>query len=270
MKKFLVVLTLIVFSCMFCFADEGTQDTASFEVKATKSGSLSSDYTLVVTASVPEAFVQEGQSVIGEVGSVESFDITQTFVKKVKANFSDSTTIYSALTLNVSTNSKKPVLVDVWFSAFRDTTRYKEGESQQLEFDGIAESFLKVKWTAKSSDPSYTSAIFNGTEYKYRLNLTANNKTLATSSDSYTVTVEKNASGQTMNLVFTPVEKNGNIPEIEPPTLPGFDPSPSEGPLVLISRTVNFDMALDNANNFNLIPANTNYTCTVRITVKGE
>ncbi|MBO6001724.1 MAG: hypothetical protein J6P81_08085 [Spirochaetales bacterium] len=267
MKKFLVVLTLIVFSCMFCFAEEGTQDTTSFNVTATKSGSLSSDYALVVTASVPEAFVQEGQSVIGEVGSVESFDITQTFVEKVKANFSDSTTINSALTLNVSTNSKKPVLVDVWFSAFRDTTRYKEGESQQLEFDGIAESFLKVRWTAKSSDPSYTSAIFNGTEYKYRLNLTANNTALGSKTYSTTAT---NAAGQTMNLVFTPVEKNGNIPEIEAPTLPGFDPSPSEGPLVLISRTVNFDMALDSANNFNLIPANTNYTCTVRITVKGD
>ena len=268
MKKFLVVLTLIVFSCMFCFAEEGTQDTTSFNVTATKSGSLSSDYALVVTASVPEAFVQEGQSVIGEVGSVESFDITQTFVEKVKANFNDSTTINSALTLNVSTNSKKPVLVDVWFSAFRDTTRYKEGGSQQLEFDGIAESFLKVKWTAKSANPDYTKADddFNSVRYYYRLNLTANNKTLAASGDSCTVTAT-NASGQTMNLVFTPVPQNGSIPVIEPPTLPGMDPD--KDPLTLLSRKVTFNMALE-GTNFNLIPANTNYTCTVRITVKGD
>lgn len=244
---------------MFCFADEGTHDSTTLNVTATKSGSLSSDFALVVTASVPESIVQEGQSLIGEIGSVESFDLTPVLKQGV-----NTSSMNNALTLTVSTNSRKPVLVDVWFSAFRDTTRYK---GEELEFDGVAASFINANWTAKSTDPGYTSAdqTFNSTTYKYRLNLTANNKTLSKSGDYCSISAT-NAAGQTMNLVFTPVAENGSIPEIEAPTLPGMNTA--NDPLTLISRSVNFNMGL--GKKFDEIPANTNYTCTVRITVKGD
>lgn len=190
---------------MFCFADEGTHDSTTLNVTATKSGSLSSDFALVVTASVPESIIQEGQSLIGEIGSVESFDLTPVLKQGV-----NTSSMNNALTLTVSTNSRKPVLVDVWFSAFRDTTRYK---GEELEFDGVAASFINANWTAKSTDPGYTPAdqTFNSTTYKYRLNLTANNKTLSKSSDYCSISAT-NAAGQTMNLVFTPVAENGSIP----------------------------------------------------------
>lgn len=244
---------------MFCFADEGTQDSTTLNVTATKSGSLSSEFALVVTASVPQSIIQEGQSLIGEIGSVESFDLTPVLKQGFNLGGLDN-----VLTLTVSTNSKKPVLVDVWFSAFRDTTRYK---GEELEFDGVAASFINANWTAKSTAPGYTSAdeTFNSTEYKYRLNLTANNKTLSKSGDYCSISAT-NAAGQTMNLVFTPVAENGSIPEIEAPTLPGMDTT--RNPLTLITRSVNFNMGM--GKKFDEFPANTNYTCTVRITVKGD
>lgn len=246
---------------MFCFADEGTQDSTTLDVTAVKSGSLSSDFALVVTASVPQSIVQEGQSVIGEIGSVESFDITQTLKNNNNAN-----NLNSALALTVSTNSKRPVLVDVWFSAFRDTTRYK---GEELEFDGVAASYLSVKWTAKSTLPAYTSAdeSYNHVLYEYMLKTTANTKELSGGSTKCEIT-SSNADGQTMNFVFTPIAKNTSIPESDAPTLPGMDTENET--LTLLSRTVTFDMTLAGGATFNLIPANTNYTCTVRITVKGD
>ena len=267
MKRFLVVLTLLFFSCMLCFADEGTQDSTSLNITAQKSGSLSSSYALVVTATVPDS-ISQGQEVIGQVGTVESFDITPAFVDQTTRNFNQSTTLTGVLELTVGTNSKKPVLVDVWFSTFRDTTRYK-GEGEQMEFDAVAASNLNVKWTAKSNIPesNYTEADqeYGAVQYYYKLVPKANNTTL-TGSTSCSVTA-KTVAGETMNLVFTPVEKNGSIPETDAATLPGMIPKNVDP--TLVSRKVVFDLALDGTNYF-LIPANTNYTCTVRITVKGD
>ena len=267
MKRFLVVLTLLFFSCLLCFADEGTQDSTSLNITAQKSGSLSSSYALVVTATVPTS-ISQGQTVIGQVGSVESFDITPAFVDQTTRDFTKSTTLTGVLELTVGTNSKKPVLVDVWFSAFRDTTRYK-GEGEQMEFDAVAASNLPVTWTAKSNvtESNYTTAdqTYGGVQYYYKLVPKANNTTLS-GSKSCSVTA-KTVTGETMNLVFTPVEKNGSIPETEPATLPGMNPGNNP---TLISRTVVFDLALDKNSNYFKIPANTNYTCTVRITVKGD
>ncbi len=244
---------------MLCFADEGTDSSTTLDVTAVKSGSLSSDFALSVTATVPNSIVQQGQSVIGQVGSVESFDLTTTL-----KNNNNASSLTNALAITVSTNSKKPVLVDVWFSAFRDTTRYK---GEELIFDGVPDSFIKVTWTAKSDEPAYISAdqTINSVLYEYMLKLTANNTTLVKgNSTSVTPT---NASGLTMNLVFTPTAKDTSIPETSSATLPGMDTTKET--LTLIRRTVNFSMALKD-KNFESIPANTNYTCTVRITVKGE
>lgn len=260
MKRLFVVLTLLVFSCALCFAGEGTESSTTLDVTAMKSGSLSSDFALVVTASVPQSIVQQGQSVIGEVGSVESFDLTDTL-----RNNNNASSLAGALALTVSTNSKRPVLIDVWFSAFRDTTRYK---GEELYFDGVPDSFINAKWTAKSIDPAYTAADekYEHETYEYMLRLTANNKQLSTKNDKCEVTAT-NASGQTMNLVFTPTAKNVSMPESDAPTLPGMDTD--KDPLTLISRTTTFDLAIT-GKTFTTIPANTNYTCTVRITVKGD
>ena len=142
MKRLLIVFTLLVFSCLFCFANE-TDSSTVLDVTAVKSGSLSSAFALTVTASVPQSIVQQGQSVIGEVGSVESFDLTP-----VLKNGFNLDSMNDALSITVNTNSKRPVLVDVWFSAFRDTTRYK---GEDLVFDGVAASFVSVTWTATAS-----------------------------------------------------------------------------------------------------------------------
>ena len=246
---------------MFCFADEGTQDSTTLNVTATKSGSLSSDFALVVTASVPQSIVQEGQSLIGEIGSVESFDLTP--VLKQGFNLQG---LNNALTLTVRTNSKKPVSIDVWFSAFRDTTRYK---GEELEFDGVAASYITATWTAYSNEnkPEYTSAdqAYGSVNYSYKLNTVANKTTTLTNGKTYATKAE-NASGNTLSLVFTPVAQNANIPATDAPTLPGMDTSKQT--LTLVSRTVNFNMSM--GKKFDEFPANTNYTCTVRITVKGD
>ena len=246
---------------MFCFADEGTHDSTTLNVTATKSGSLSSDFALVVTASVPQSIVQEGQSLIGEIGSVESFDLTP--VLKQGLNLQG---FNNALTLTVSTNSKKPVSIDVWFSAFRDTTRYNE----ELDFDGVAASYITATWTAYSNEnkPEYTSAddTYGSVKYFYKLNTVANKTTTLTNNKSISTKAE-NASGNTLSLVFTPVAQNASIPATDAPTLPGMDTSDPNN-LTLVSRTVNFNMSM--GKKFDEIPANTNYTCTVRITVKGD
>lgn len=246
---------------MFCFADEGTQDSTTLNVTATKSGSLSSEFALVVTASVPQSIVQEGQSLIGEIGSVESFDLTP--VLKQGFNLQG---LNDALTLIVSTNSKKPVSIDVWFSAFRDTTRYK---GEELEFDGVAASYITATWTAKSNEnkPEYTPAdeSYGSVDYSYKLNVVANKTTTLTNGKSISTKAE-NASGNTLSLVFTPVAQNASIPATDAPTLPGMDTSKQT--LTLVSRTVNFNMSM--GKKFDEFPANTNYTCTVRITVKGD
>lgn len=249
---------------MFCFADEGTQDSTTLNVTATKSGSLSSEFALVVTASVPQSIVQEGQSLIGEIGSVESFDLTP--VLKQGLNLQG---LNDALTLTVSTNSKKPVSIDVWFSAFRDTTRYK-GEGEEMEFDGVAASYITATWTARSNEnkPEYTATdqAYGSVDYSYKLNVVANNTTTLTNNKSISTKAE-NASGNTLSLVFTPVAQNASIPASDAPTLPGMDTSDPNN-LTLVSRTVIFNMSM--GKKFDEFPANTNYTCTVRITVKGD
>ena len=242
---------------MFCFANE-TDSSTTLDVSAVKSGSLSSAFALTVTASVPQSIVQQGQSVIGEVGSVESFDLTP-----VLKNGFNLDSMNDALSITVNTNSKRPVLVDVWFSAFRDTTRYK---GEELEFDGVAASFVSVTWTARSTEPGYTTADqdFGNVRYAYRLNVTGNNTTLTAKNTSAVQATD--AAGKTMNLVFTPVAESANIPETSAATLPGLDTE--RDPLTLLSRTVIYNMKM--GKKFDEIPANTNYTCTVRITVKGD
>ncbi len=244
---------------MFCFANE-TDSSTILDVSAVKSGSLSSAFALTVTASVPQSIVQQGQSVIGEVGSVESFDLTP-----VLKNGFNLDSMNDALSITVNTNSKRPVLVDVWFSAFRDTTRYK---GEDLEFDGVAASFVSVTWTARSTEPGYTTADqdFGNVRYAYRLNVTGNNTTLTAKNTSAVQATD--AAGKTMNLVFTPVAENASIPETSAATLPGFNIDENEAPITLISRTVIYNMKM--GKKFDEIPANTNYTCTVRITVKGD
>lgn len=270
MRKTFVVSLLLILSLAFCFADpidQGTQSLTHLNVTAVKSGSLASDYALVVTASVPQSIVQEGQPMIGEVGTVESFDITDAI-----NSTNNKSTIENALALKVQTNSKRPVLVDVWFSAFRDTSRYKGNE--QTTFDGAPVYYLPVRWTAKSTDPAYKAAdeTYQNEDYQYMLKLKINDKQMVTKSDQVALT-SNNEAGQTMHLVFTPVAEGGSagdpmIPESEAPVLPGMDTELD--PLTLIDRTVNFTLNLPNQNEFALIPANTNYTCTVRISVLGE
>ena len=270
MRKTFVVTLLLILSLTFCFADSGDQGTQSvthLDVTAVKSGSLASDYALVVTASVPQSIVQEGQPMIGEVGTVESFDITSAI-----NSTSNKSTIDNALSLKVETNSKRPVLVDVWFSAFRDTSRYKGNE--QTTFDGVPTYYLPVRWTAKSADPAFKAAdeSYENKDYKYMLKLKINDKQMVTKGDQVALT-SSNEAGQTMHMVFTPVAEGGSaddtrIPESAAPVLPGMDPDLN--PLTLIERTVNFTLNLPSSNEFNLIPANTNYTCTVRISVLGE
>jgi hypothetical protein len=270
MRKTFVVTLLLILSLAFCFADSGDQGTQSvthLDVTAVKSGSLASDYALVVTATVPEAIVSQGQSMIGEMGTVESFDITSAI-----NSTSNKSTIDNALALKVETNSKRPVLVDVWFSAFRDTSRYKGDE--QTTFDGLPTYYLPVKWTAKSIDPAFKAAdeTYQNEDYQYMLKLKINDKQMVTKNDQVALT-SNNEAGQTMHLVYTPIAQGGSvddpgIPESVALTLPGMDTDLR--PLTLIERTVNFTLNLPSNNEFNLIPTNTNYTCTVRVSVLGE
>ena len=270
MRKTFVITLLLILSLAFCFADsedQGTQPLTNLTVLAVKSGSLVSDYALMVTASVPQSIVQEGQPVIGEVGTVESFDITKAINSSKSKN-----TIENALALKVATNSKKPVLVDVWFSAFRDTSRYKG--SEQTTYDGVSAYYLRVKWIAKSADPALKAADepYENNSYQYMLKLKINDKQMETQKDEVSL-ISSNEAGQTMHLVFTPVAEGGSagdtrIPESSAPVLPGMDTDLN--PLTLIDRTVNFTLNLPDSNEFSLIPANTNYTCTARITILGE
>ncbi len=270
MRKALVVISILVFSLALCSADSedhGTQSLTHLDVTAVKSGSLSQNFALVVTASVPESIVQDGQPLIGEVGTIESFDITRTVLGSRNQN-----EVTDALSLKVKTNSKRPVLVDIWFSAFRDTSRYKGDE--QTTFDGMPTYYLPVKWTAKSIDPAFKAAdeSYENTDYQYMLKLKINDKQMVTKNDQVALT-SNNEAGQTMHLVFTPIAQGGSvgdpmIPESAAQTLPGMDTDLD--PLTLIDRTVNFTLTLPSNNEFNLIPANTNYTCTVRISVLGE
>ena len=85
MRKTFIVVSILIFSLALCFADSedhGTQSLTHLDVTAVKSGSLSPNFALVVTATVPEAIVSQGQSMIGEMGTVESFDITQTEIQE--------------------------------------------------------------------------------------------------------------------------------------------------------------------------------------------
>ena len=270
MRKALVVISILIFSLALCFADSddhGTQSLTHLDVTAVKSGSLSPNFALVVTATVPEAIVSQGQSMIGEIGTVESFDITQTVQKSKNQN-----EVTNALSLKVKTNSKRPVLVDLWFSAFRDTSRYKGDE--QMTFDGLPTYYLPVKWTAKSIDPAFKAADqpYDNADYEYMLKLKINDKQMETKNDQVALT-SNNEAGQTMHLVYTPIAQGGSvnepgIPDSAAPILPGMDTDLR--PLTLIERTVDFTLNLPSNNEFNLIPANTNYTCTVRVSVLGE
>ncbi len=99
-----------------------------------------------------------------------------------------------------------------------------------------------------------------------------NDKIMVKKHDQVALT-SNNEAGQTMHLVYTPIAQGGSvddpgIPESVALTLPGMDTDLR--PLTLIERTVNFTLNLPSNNEFNLIPTNTNYTCTVRVSVLGE
>ena len=287
MKKYLIVFTLLLFSLFLCFADEEssfieTGTSAPLTITAFKNTSLTSDYTLVVSASTPQTIrLQEDgtyQDETGAVGSVETLDISY-YLKKNNTN-----KIQNAMTLTLSTNKRIPVNVDIWFSAFRKQTRYAvETEDGQItyQFDAVSSSFMTVTWTANSpvpagwvnSDMVYT----DGYWYRYKMGLSIGNTTMTTNSVSVQ---SKDQNGATMSLKFYPyaersTSENGSYSSINPIpgedyVLPGMSSEaipPNEIP-TLVSRSVNFTMQL--ASSFINIPTNSRYTGSVRITVKGD
>lgn len=277
MRRLTLALTLLFISIPLCFSTNPdpawTTESDAMTFQAYKGMPVSAVFGFEVD--ITNKFTGENDPILG---STREFELKS-------SDLENSNKISNAMTINVKTNSRVPVSVDLWFSAFR--TPNEEGisylkvtwkkESQAIGdwiyqyYDEQSESYVPFTYKESEADPLY--------KYQYKLGITY--KDASGSVLSNTVQVSPyNGSGDTLHITFYPIAKRAqktgegtwgswsdeftNIPG-EGNVLPGVVDTANN---IRMTASVRFSMTF--GVKYNSIPANMPYTGTVRVSIQGE
>ena len=258
MRRLIATITMMFLLLFFCFATDewsGFNTSASTTLTAYKSEPAPIVIGEGIEILLFNRYVTSQSNPDGILGTNSLFPIAEAdlVIENKRIKLSD------ALILEVSSNSKSPILVDLWFSPFINT-RTVDNE--------YIYTYVSTKWEyASYTNPNSENVTLENNTYQYRLDLAMKDL-----SGSATTNVEAtNASGATMKLTFTPVALQNNtvvnMPSSDGSVLPGLDDEQYED--FRITGTLVFSLFLG-VSKFDEIPANKEFTANVRITIQGN
>ena len=256
------ILMLILFSPILADNIDWTLTTDSVTFSAYKNRPIPITIGEGTEVKVYNHNVKENNSDTGILGMDGEYLLQRNDFSNTYTRLSD------ALAVQVSTNSRKPVVVDLWFSAFRNitetiTTVVDEQTQQETEVVSYSYTYISATWRHKSfSSNASKSYTVDESQYQYKLKYSMT----SLAGPSVSNVTAKDSTGASMRLTFTPVALQNNqevaMPESDD-ILPGIT---DESDRIVGTLTLQMDLGV----KYDYFPANREFLSVVRVTIQGS